>query len=256
MIRKAKKAGAVAGKVYPLGVTTNSDEGLRDFRSRNILKTFKAMEDVGMLLLIHCEHRDEETLVTEREQRFMNTFREVARKFTDLKIVFEHVSSRMGVDTVVELGKNVAATITGHHLCLTLNNVVGDGTEPHHNCNPIPKGFEDRRALLLAATSGSSKFFLGSDSAPHPREKKECAKGACGVFTAPLLPALLATIFDKEGKLEYLENFTSLFGAQFYGLHRNTGTIVLLEQESKVPEQCGSVVPFMAGQTLPWTLAA
>ena len=254
MIVEAKRAGAIAGKVYPLGVTTISDEGLRDFSGKKILETFRAMQDVGMLLLLHGEIDQERTLVTKREEAFLPTLLWLAERFLDLKIVLEHVSTRSGVQTVERLGKNVAATITVHHLCLTLNDIIGYGVQPHNACNPMPKDFEDRDVLIQAATSGNAKFFLGSDTAPHLREKKECAKGACGVFTAPVLPAVLAEVFERAGKLDRLEDFTSRFGAEFYGLPLNEGTITLVKKEWIVPEQIGGVVPFRAGTKLRWQL--
>lgn len=254
MVRDARRAGAVAGKAYPLGVTTNSEEGLRDFFSDKILKTFCAMQDVGMLLLIHGELDLDRTLVTKREEVFLPTLQKLAALFPGLKIVLEHVSTRKAVQMVEELGKNVAATITAHHLLLTLNDVIGYGIQPHHACMPIPKDFDDRDALIEAATSGNPKFFSGSDTAPHPREKKECAKGACGVFTAPVLPSLVAEIFAKASCLNKLEDFTSRFGAQFYGLPLNNETITLIKEEWTVPEQYGSVVPFRAGTKLQWRL--
>lgn len=254
MIIEAERAGAVAGKVYPLGVTTNSDEGLRDFFSKRILNTFQAMKDIGMLLLIHGELDQERTLVTEREKAFLPTLLRLAEHIPGLKIVLEHVSTKAAIQVVEQLGENVAATITAHHLFLTLNDVIGYGVQPHNACNPIPKDFDDRDALIKAATSGNPKFFLGSDTAPHPRDKKECAKGACGVFTAPILPAVLVEVFEEAGKLDRLEDFASRFGAQFYNLPLNEDSIVLAKSEWTVPEQIGSVVPFRAGTKLQWQL--
>ena len=255
IIAEAHRAGVVAGKVYPLGITTNSDEGLRDFENERISETFRAMQDIGMLLLIHGELDRERTLVTKREEAFLPTLLKLAEKFPNLKTVLEHVSTRVAVESVQQLGENVAATITAHHLCLTLNDVVGYGIQPHHGCMPIPKDFDDRDALIAVATSGDLKFFLGSDTAPHPREKKECVKGACGVYTAPVLPQVLAEVFEKTRCLNRLENFTSRFGAEFYGLPLNEGTISLIKTEWTVPDQIGSVVPFRAKAKLQWQLA-
>lgn len=254
MIAEAHRVGAVAGKVYPLGVTTNSDEGLRDFDSERISETFRAMQDVGMLLLIHGELDRERTLVTKREEIFLPTLWKLAEKFPNLKIVLEHVSTRAAVESVQQLGENVAATITAHHLCLTLNDVVGYGIQPHHGCMPMPKDFDDRDALIAAATSSDPKFFLGSDTAPHPREKKECMKGACGVYAAPVLPQVLTEVFENAGCIDRLEDFTSRFGAEFYSLPLNQGSVVLTKTEWEVPEQIGSVVPFRAGTKLQWQL--
>lgn len=254
MITEAKRTGAVAGKVYPLGVTTNSDEGLRDFFSQSISETFRAMQDAGMLLLLHGEIDQERTLVTKREETFLPILVRLAERFPGLKIVLEHASTKEAVGIVKELGDNVAATITAHHPCLTLNDVIGDGIQPHNACNPIPKDFEDRDTLIEAATSGNPKFFLGSDTAPHPRGNKECAKGFCGIFTAPVLPSILAEIFEKAGCLDRLEDFTSRFGAQFYGLPLNEGSVTLVRNEWTVPKQIGGVVPFRAGAKLQWQL--
>ncbi|HUT44417.1 MAG TPA: dihydroorotase [Desulfobacterales bacterium] len=255
MIIEAKHVGAIAGKVYPLGVTTNSDEGLRDFFNRSISKTFRAMQDVGMILLLHGEIDQERTLVTKREEAFLPILVQLAEKFPDLKIVLEHVSTKEAVRKVKELGKNIAATITAHHLCLTLNDVIGYGIQPHNAYYPIAKGFEDRDVLIETATSGDQKFFLGSDTAPHPRGKKECARGACGIFTAPVLPSVLAEIFEKAGRLDRLEDFTSRFGAEFYGLPLNEDSIILVRNEWRVPEQIGDIVPFRAGTRLDWQLS-
>jgi dihydroorotase len=254
MVIEARRAGAIAGKVYPRGVTTNSDEGLYDFSAESIAETFRAMQHTGMLLLLHGELDLEETLVTKREEVFLPTLWRLVKNFPDLKIVLEHVSTRAAVKIVKQLGKNVAATITAHHLCLTLNDVIGYGIQPHNACNPMPKDFADRDALIKEATSGNPKFFLGSDTAPHTRDKKECAKGACGVFTAPVLPILLAEIFEKAGHLNRLEDFTSRFGAEFYDLPLNEDSITLFKREWMVPKQFGSVVPFRAGTKLQWQL--
>ena len=256
MVEAAKKAGAVAGKVYPLGVTTNSDEGLRDFFSSGVLETFRAMQDIGMLLLIHGEISAKRVLVTEREEFFLPTFLKLMETLPDLKVVLEHISTESAVKTVKQLDSNVAATITAHHLWLTLNDVIGDGIRPHFACMPIAKGFDDRDALLEAATSGNPKFFLGSDTAPHPREKKECVRGACGVYSAPVLPQLLAEIFEARNALHHLADFTSRFGARFYGISipDNEATITLVKEDWMVPEQIGGVVPFLAGTMRPWSL--
>ena len=254
MVIRAHRTGAVAGKVYPLGVTTNSDKGLRDFYSQKITETFRAMEDIGMLLLIHGELDQNRTLVTEREKVFLPTLLSITEQFPNLKIVLEHISTREAVESVRKLGENVAATITAHHLCLTLNDVIGDGIRPHNGCMPMPKSFDDRDALIEAAISGEKKFFLGSDTAPHTRENKECAKGACGVYTAPILPQILAEVFENANALNRLDDFTSRFGAEFYDLPLNEGTITLKKEEWIVPHQIGSVVPFCAGTALRWKL--
>jgi dihydroorotase len=254
MIVAARKAGAVAGKVYPRGVTTNSDEGLSDFLAQQVLETFAAMAEEGMLLLLHGELDKENVLVTQREAEFLGILTRLSCYLPDLKIVLEHVSSREGVGTVKNLGPNVAATITAHHLCLTLNDVIGYGIQPHHACMPCPKGFSDRAMLIETATSGNRKFFLGSDSAPHLKKNKECARGACGVYTAPVLPAVLAEVFEKAGALDRLEDFSSRFGAEFYRLPLNEGVIILTKESWTVPKEIDGVVPFRAGTELQWKL--
>ena len=240
--------------MYPLGVTTNSNEGLRNFFSKESLETFEAMQFLGMPLLIHGELDLPRTLVTKREEVFLPTFLRLADRFPKLKMVLEHITTKAAVATIRHLGPNINATITAHHLCTTLNDVVGDGIRPHNMCMPIPKDFEDRDALISAVISGNPKFFLGSDTAPHPREKKECARGACGVFSAPILPELLAEIFEKANGLSYLEEFACDFGAEFYGLKPATEKITLIKEAWTVPEIYGNVVPFMAGEALQWKL--
>lgn len=170
--------------------------------------------------------------------------------------MLEHVSTKAAVETVESLPANVGATITLHHMELTLDDVVGSLNQPHHFCKPIPKRYEDRDAILNAALSGNPKFFFGSDSAPHLRRTKECAEGCAGVFTAPVaLPALVA-LFEKHNQLENLENFVSVFGAQFYSLSLNSDKIALIQEEWAVPKICAGVVPYKAGKSLPWKIAA
>lgn len=254
MVHAAHAAGAVAAKVYPRGLTTNSDHGLGSFQSKQTQACLRAMIDCGMLLLIHGEIDHGKTLVIYREREFLPTLLWLAGQFPDLKIVLEHISTEDAVNTVKQLGENVAATITAHHLFLTLNDVIGNGLQPHNGCMPMPKDFSDRDALIAAAISGNPKFFFGSDSAPHLKEKKECKVGACGVFTAPIVPELLAEVFEDNNALDKLEEFTSRFGAEFYGLPRNRGHIRLVREVWTVPEQCSGVVPFRAGETLRWRL--
>ncbi|MFA6322028.1 MAG: dihydroorotase [Candidatus Buchananbacteria bacterium] len=254
MIIAAAAAGAKAAKAYVLGTTTNSDQGLRDFFSRGITNTFSAMQDYGMRLLIHGELNQSRLLVTKREQAFLPTLSQLAEKFPNLKIVLEHVSTKAAVELVKSLGPNVAATITAHHLCLTLNDVIGDGLRPHNACMPMPKDFDDRDALIEAATSGNPKFFLGSDSAPHLRENKECAHGACGCYTAPILPEVLTEIFEVAGRLENLENYWANFGLAFYDLPARMTKITMVKKIRRVPEIIDGVVPFRAGQYTFWQL--
>ncbi len=254
MIEKIFFAGAMAGKVYPLGTTTNSDQGLRDFEGRVVSETFQAMQDMGMPLCIHGEVDDQGSLVTEREKDFILTFLNLVDRYPKLKVVFEHTSTREAITAVSLAPDNVVGTITAHHLCLTLNDVIGNGIQPHNMCMPVPKTYNDRKAIIEAATNGDRKFFLGSDSAPHPRDKKEGLRGACGIYSAPVLPQVLTEVFEKAGALDKLEDFTSRFGAEFYGLPPNEGTITLEKKDWVVPGQIGGIVPFRAGQTLSWQL--
>lgn len=252
MVEKAHNARAVAGKVYPMGVTTNSENGVKDFGK--LSNVFKKMEEIGMLLLLHGEKPD--TFCLNREKEFLNILIKINKDFPDLKIVFEHITTRLSVEIVKEL-KNVAATITAHHLVLTLDDVVGNLLSPHNFCKPIPKFPKDRNALFEAATSGNPSFFFGSDSAPHWKEKKECSGGCAGIFSAPVAIPLLAEVFDKKGRLDKLENFVSTFGAVFYNLPLNKEKITLIKKDWIVPEkyrvnEFTDKVPFMAGKKLSW----
>ncbi len=251
-VEAAFRVGAVAGKVYPKGVTTNSDDGLEDFAGMKA--TFRKMEELGMLLLLHGEIDKPRLLQSQWESEFLPVLRQLSEDFPNLKIVLEHASSRVAVETVMQLPENVAATITAHHLFLTENDVIGSKIRPHNGCRPMPKGFDDLDALLEAATSGNPKFFLGSDTAPHLRKDKECPESACGVFSSPVLPALLVEIFEHHNALGKLEDFTSTFGAKFYGLLPNMRTVNLIKEPWRVRRDINCIVPFMAGQTLHWKL--
>jgi dihydroorotase len=250
MVRELKKAGVVAGKLYPEGVTTNSEDGVKDLSQ--LYPVYTAMEQEGLVLCLHGEVPG--VFSMDRESAFLSTLRQLAKDFPKLKIVLEHATTAEAVETVAELPDNVAATLTVHHLRITLDDVIGDKINPHHFCKPIAKRPEDRSALVKAATSGNPKFFLGTDSAPHSVESKECCCGAAGVYTAPVMLPVLAELFDEMGALDKLEDFTSTFGANHYGLPYNTGTIHLTKKPWIVPEQYDGVVPFMAGKTLQWRI--
>ncbi len=243
---------AVAGKLYPDGVTTNSHGGVTDFHA--LYPVFGAMQKLGIILCLHGEKPGE--FCMDREEKFLATLVQLVADFPDLKMVLEHVSTKAAVEIVESLPANVGATITLHHMELTLDDVVGSMNQPHHFCKPIPKRYEDRDAILRAALSGNPKFFFGSDSAPHLRHTKECAEGCAGVFTAPVaLPALVA-LFEKHNQLEKLEDFVSTFGAQFYGLSLNQEKITLVQEEWTVPKVVAGVVPYQAGRQLPWKVAS
>jgi dihydroorotase len=250
VIRAAMKHGVRVGKVYPKGMTTNSENGVEDYRA--LYDTFGAMEEVGMILSLHGEHPSPTLDCLDREMAFMEILAWIVETFPRLRIVLEHVTTSVAVGTVMEMPNNVAATITVHHMVLTLNNVIGHMLEPHHFCKPVAKRIADRAMLIQAAISDNGKFFLGTDSAPHLKGKKECASGCAGIFTAPVALPLLAEVFESRSALKRLENFTSRFGAEFYGLPLNDRTVTLEKTPCKVPEEISGIVPFMAGKTTTW----
>ena len=255
IVREAAKVGVVAGKLYPAGVTTHSDDGVQvDERGIEMLRpVFEAMQDVDMVLCLHGEMPG--VFCLDREGSFLGTLRAIAVAFPRLRIVLEHVTTAAAVAMVLLLPPTVAATVTAHHLVLTLDDVVGDRLRPHHFCKPIAKYESDRLALVAAVTSGSPKFFLGTDSAPHARETKECDGGCAGVYTAPVAMEVLAEVFEQQGALDRLEGFTSRFGARFYGLPLNEGYIELVKEPVDVPKELpGGLVPFRAGTKLSWLI--
>lgn len=249
IIREAYLAKVIAGKVYPVGVTTHSDDGISDFRQQ--WPNFAEMEELGMMLSLHGEMPG--VFVLDRELRFLNVLEEIATAFPRLKIVLEHVSTADAVDYVWRNSPdNVAATITVHHLVLTLDDLIGGMLRPDHFCKPVVKTPADRMALVMAATSGNPKFFLGTDSAPWSRKDKECAEGCAGVFSAPVALPLYAQVFEQAGALDKLEAFASEFGAQHYGLPLNEGTITLAREPWEVPQSYNALVPLYAGRIIDW----
>jgi dihydroorotase len=212
------------------------------------------MQARGMLALFHGESPNADVFCLDRERKFLSVLKHIASAFPELKIVMEHVTTAEAIECVGTLPANVAATITVHHLFLTLNDVIGDKLAPHNFCKPVAKRPEDRNALLAAATSGNPKFFLGTDSAPHLQASKECAAGCAGVFTAPVAIPLLIELFDQYGDLGELEDFCSGYGADFYGLPRNERTITLIQKPWTVPSTYDGVVPFWAGKQLQWQM--
>ncbi len=254
MVLRARQAGAIAGKVYPKGVTTNSQNGVADFRV--IYPVLEAMQKVGIMVLSLCgEDPWEKATCLHREKMFLPTLFQLAGDFPELRIVLEHITTADAVAMIERLPANVAATITAHHLLLTIDDVIGDLICPHNFCKPVAKFPGDRDALLKAATGGNPKFFFGSDSAPHLRKNKECSSGCAGVFSAPVALPLLTQIFDQHDALDKLEGFTAEFGADFYRLPQNTETIALEKCDWTVPRSIKGIVPFMAGQTLHWQIA-
>jgi dihydroorotase len=245
----------VAAKLYPAGATTNSASGVTDIR--NIHAVLERMEKIGMVLCVHGEMTDPNIDVFDREAVFIErVLSGVVRDFPDLKIVFEHVTTRDAVQFVEGLGTNVAATVTPHHLVINRNALFAGGLRPHAFCLPVAKREEHRLAVRKAATSGSPKFFLGTDSAPHTRSAKESGCGCAGIFNAPFALESYATVFDEEAALDRLEGFASEHGARFYGLALNDGQLTLERSPVAVPEEIAGVVPFHAGETLAWRLAS
>lgn len=242
------QAGAVAGKLYPEGATTNSEDGVR--RLEDADGVFALMEELDLVLCLHGE--EPSAFSMDREAAFLTGFRALRRRFPRLRIVLEHVSTAEGAQAVLEAGPRTAATITAHHLCYTFDDLAGGSLKPHLFCKPLLKRPEDRRALRQAAFSGNPAFFFGSDSAPHARENKESALCSAGCYTMPVSLPLLAELFEAEGRLDRLEPFLAHYGADFYELPRNTGKIVLERRPWVVPESYHGVVPPNAGQTLVW----
>lgn len=252
VLSEARLAGAVAAKFYPEGVTTNSDDGVADIRELEV--ALGAMERLGMVLCLHGEVPG--VFCMDREAAFLSSLRWVSRSFPLLRVVLEHVTTAAAVDEVFRLPDRVGATITAHHLFHTLDDVVGGMLSPHAFCKPIAKTPADREALRIAAMSGSQKFFFGSDSAPHAVGRKECSSGCAGVFSAPVAVEALTMAFDEEDELHRLENFLSRFGAEFYGLPLNPGTITVSRHEWTMGETASNVVPLFAGRTLPWLVTS
>jgi dihydroorotase len=245
----------IAAKLYPAGATTNSDSGVTDFR--NIYPALARMEEIGMTLCVHGEVTDAEVDVFDREAVFIERILwRVATDFPELKIVLEHVTTADAVDFVSEAGPNVAATVTPQHLIINRNALFAGGLRPHAYCLPVAKREQHRLAVRKAATSGSPKFFLGTDSAPHSRDAKESACGCAGIFNAPFALESYATVFEEEGALEKLEGFASEHGPRFYGLELNDGTVTLERSENLVPAEVDGIVPFHAGDTLRWKFRA
>lgn len=262
-IIEARRLGVLAGKSYPRNVTTNSEHGIIDYIDR--LPVYQAMAEEGMIMLFHPESPDPSVEGLDKEEHF---FREIMPHIVDAcpdgRIVAEHLTTAYGCEFVTMAPPTMAATITAHHLIITIDDVIGYSPasggkgNPHHLCKPTAKRMADRLALRQAATGGNLKFFLGSDSAPHDRVTgKECAEICCGVFTAPVLLPVVARMFEQEQALPRLQGFVSDHGSRFYGLSDSgqAKVVTLAPEAMMVEEQYGGVVPFMAGKSLPWRVA-
>lgn len=258
-IVEAKQAGVVACKLYPAGATTNSDAAVKGIEA--LYPVFEAMQRQGMLLLIHGEVTESHIDIFDREKVFIDKhLRPIVDAFPELKVVFEHITTADAAQFVADASDKVAATITPQHLMLNRNDLLVGGVRPHNYCLPVLKRNTHQKALQDMVKTGSPKFFLGTDSAPHARHKKENACGCAGCYSAWSAIELYAEIFDELGALDKLEGFASLHGPAFYGLPLNEGTITLVESPWQVPETVTladgtDMVPFSAGKTLKWKLA-
>jgi dihydroorotase len=258
-IKRAKDAGVVAVKLYPAGATTNSDAGVTDMRKT--FKTLEAMQREGLLLLVHGEVTSPDIDLFDREAVFIDTqLTPLRRDFPELKIVFEHITTREAAQYVAGADRFLAATLTAHHLLYNRNAIFTGGIRPHYYCLPVLKRETHRVALVEAATSGNPRFFLGTDSAPHPAHLKEHASGCAGCYTAHAAMELYAEAFDAAGALAQLETFASFNGADFYGLPRNSGRITLRKESWRPPESFAfgeaSLKPLRSGEELAWKLIA
>lgn len=258
-IERAKQSGLVhAVKLYPAGATTNSDSGVTDLALCD--EAIAALARVGMPLLVHGEVTSADIDIFDREAVFIE---EVMKPLLDrhpgLKVVFEHITTADAAEFVASAPANVGATITAHHLLFNRNHMLVGGIRPHYYCLPVLKRERHREALLAAATSGSPKFFLGTDSAPHAQGDKESACGCAGAYTAPAAIELYATAFEQAGALDRLEGFASHHGPDFYGLPRNAERVTLVRESWRLPESLPyadgqRIVPLLAGETLEWKL--
>ncbi len=257
-IRRAKDAAVVACKLYPAGATTNSDAGVTDLRKT--YPTLEAMQREGLLLLVHGEVTDPAVDVFDREAVFIErVMLPLRRDFPELKVVFEHITTQEAAQYVAQAGAHTAATITAHHLLYNRNAIFMGGLRPHYYCLPVLKRERHRLALVAAATSGSERFFLGTDSAPHASQMKEASVCGAGCYTAFSALELYAEAFDAVAALDKLEAFASVNGPAFYGLPRNTGTVTLREEKWSLPEAVpfgdAQLKPLRGGETLNWKMS-
>lgn len=257
-IKRAKESGFVHGvKLYPAGATTNSDSGVTSLDK--CAAALAEMEKLGLPLLTHGEVTDADVDVFDREKVFIDRHMQpLLARYPNLKVVFEHITTQDAADFVFAAPSNVAATITAHHLLMNRNDMFTGGIRPHHYCLPVLKRETHRQALVKAATSGSSKFFLGTDSAPHAKHTKEAGCGCAGMYTAHAAIELYAEAFEAANALDKLEGFASFYGADFYGLPRNQAKITLEKNSWQVPNELplggDSLVPLRAGQQIHWKI--
>ena len=259
-IQTAKQSNIVfAVKYYPAGATTNSDSGVTDMK--NCYDALAAMEEIDLPLLVHGEVVDSSIDIFDREKVFIDKVLEpIRKKFPKLRIVFEHITTQDAVQYVLDADNYLGATITPHHLLFNRNAMLVGGIRPHYYCLPVLKRQTHQNALIEAATSAIPKFFLGTDSAPHPQSDKESACGCAGIYSAHAAIEFYATAFEQAGKLDKLEAFASFYGADFYKMPRNSNKITLNREPWQIPESFGggtnTVIPLLAGETLNWQLAS
>ncbi|WCN13222.1 dihydroorotase [Marinomonas mediterranea] len=257
-IKAAKEAGAVAAKMYPAGATTNSDAGVNSLDS--LFPVFEALAENGMLLLIHGEVTEKHIDIFDREKEFIDRHLvRIVEKVPSLKVIFEHITTKDAADFVMSAREGVAATVTPQHLMMNRNDILDGGIKPHNYCLPVLKRSTHQEALRNAVASGSNRFFLGTDSAPHARHKKENACGCAGCYSAWSALELYTQVFEELNALDKLEGFASLHGPDFYGLPRNTETVTLVKEDWQVPDSIilpdgDPIVPFYANQTVRWKL--
>jgi dihydroorotase len=244
------KEHILAIKLYPAGVTTNSEGGVSSFDIEAIRETLEAMSELEIPL---CVHGESDGFVMDREAEFMSVYELLAKNFPKLKIIMEHITTKEAVD-MLDRYKNIYATITIHHLLLTLDDVVGGLMMPHHFCKPIAKRPEDKEALLKVALEAHPKVMFGSDSAPHPKDKKEASHCSAGIFTSPIALQLLCEVFDDHNKLENLQAFVSDNAQSIYGICPEFKEVTLIKSEFSVPSSYGDVVPLFSGKKIAWSI--
>lgn len=253
-IKQSEHVNAI--KLYPAGATTNSDNGVSDIRK--VYAVIEKMEEYQVPLLLHGEVTHQHVDIFDREKRFLDeVLSPLLQQFPKLKLVLEHITTSEAAQFVLAQGQHIAATITPQHLLFNRNDMLVGGVKPHFYCLPILKRQTHQQTLLEVATSGNPKFFLGTDSAPHSKNAKENACGCAGCYSAPTAIELYAQAFDQVGKIERLEGFASHFGADFYGLPRNTNTITLVKEDQVIPTSLDyldgeQIIPLYAGQTIQW----
>lgn len=243
-----KDAGCVAGKLYPAGATTNAQDGVSSIDQ--IQDLLSAMEEWGLVLCVHGEQPEDPILT--REISYIPVIEKIAVHYPRLRIVFEHLSTKEAVQAVAAMPSTVAATLTPHHMALTIDDVIGGNMNPYHFCKPVIKQPSDRDAVAAAAVSGNPRFFFGSDSAPHPKASKLSGNALPGIFCAPVAMSVVAEVFERLGALDKMEDFVSRFGAEFYTLPLNSGTVEMEKTPWQVPAEVNGFVPMLAGAGLRW----